>query len=31
MFGNVIRTDINAFYSINIELWQSKNETIPWS
>lgn len=29
-FSNAIRTNINTFYFINIKLWQSKNETIPW-
>lgn len=29
-FSNVIRTNINTFYLINIKLWQSKNETVPW-
>ena len=29
MFCNVIRNNVNTFYSINIKLWQSENETIP--
>lgn len=29
-FSNAIRTNINTFYFINIKLWQSKNETVPW-